>query len=97
MSESEKMLKKMGRTVNKAKRMGKKFGKKTMVEAPKISQQLKKEALKAVGDAIRATRDIANSSENRIELIKKLYDLKTAGIISEKDFQAKKKEILDKI
>jgi hypothetical protein len=37
------------------------------------------------------------SSEDNVELIKKLGELKKAGIISNKEFQAKKKQLLDKI
>ena len=37
------------------------------------------------------------SSEDNVELIKKLGELKKAGIISSKEFQAKKKQLLDKI
>jgi len=37
------------------------------------------------------------SSEDNVELIKKLGELKKTGIISNKEFQAKKKQLLDKI
>ena len=97
MSDSERMMGRVRRTANKARRMGRKLGKRAMVEGPKISQQLKKDTLRALGDAIKATRDLADSPANRLDLIKKLYELKTAGIISEREFQAKKKQILDKI
>ena len=36
-------------------------------------------------------------NEDKLELIKKLGELKKAGIISNKEFQAKKKQLLDKI
>ena len=37
------------------------------------------------------------SPEDNVELIKKLGELKKAGIISNKEFQTKKKQLLDKI
>jgi len=37
------------------------------------------------------------SSEDNVELLKKLGELNKAGIISYKEFQAKKKQLLDKI
>ena len=37
------------------------------------------------------------SSEDNVELIKKLGELKKAGIISNNEFQTKKKQLLDKI
>ena len=37
------------------------------------------------------------SSEDNVELIRKLGELKKAGIISNKEFQVKKKQLLDKI
>lgn len=97
MSERDRVFKKVKQTANRARRMSKKFGKRTLAEAPKISQQLKKDTLKAMTGAIKATRDMASSSGNRLDLIKKLYELKTAGIITDREFQAKKKQILDKI
>jgi len=37
------------------------------------------------------------SSDDNVELIKKLGELKKAGIITNKEFQAKKKQLFDKI
>ena len=37
------------------------------------------------------------TSEDNVELIKKLVELKEAGIISSKEFQIKKKQLLDRI
>jgi len=37
------------------------------------------------------------SSDDNVELLRKLGELKKAGIISNKEFQAKKKQLLDKI
>ena len=37
------------------------------------------------------------SSDGNVELLKKLGELKKAGIITNKEFQAKKKQLLDKI
>jgi hypothetical protein len=37
------------------------------------------------------------SSDDNVELLKKLGELKKTGIISNKEFQAKKKQLLDKI
>jgi FMN phosphatase YigB (HAD superfamily) len=37
------------------------------------------------------------SSDDNVELIKKLGELKKVGIITNKEFQAKKKQLLDKI
>jgi len=40
---------------------------------------------------------LVRSSDDNVELIKKLGELKKAGIITNKEFQAKKKQLLDKI
>ena len=37
------------------------------------------------------------SSDDNVELIKKLGELKKAGIITNKEFQAKKQQVLEKI
>ena len=41
--------------------------------------------------------DLRKNLEDNVELIKKLGELKKAGIISNKEFQTKKKQLLDKI
>ena len=46
---------------------------------------------------ITKAKRMIRSSEDNVELIKKLGELKKAGIISNKEFQTKKKQLLDKI
>ena len=52
---------------------------------------------KTVSKKITKAKRMIRSSEDNVELIRKLGELKKAGIISNKEFQAKKKQLLDKI
>jgi hypothetical protein len=63
----------------------------------KLGKQVKAEAKKTVSKKITNAKRMIRSSEDNVELIKKLGELKKAGIISNKEFQAKKKQLLDKI
>ena len=63
----------------------------------KLSKQVKAEAKKTVSKKITKAKRMIRTSEDNVELIKKLGELKKAGIISNKEFQAKKKQLLDRI
>ena len=63
----------------------------------KLSKQVKAEARKTVSKKITKAKRMIRSSEDNLELIKKLGELKKAGVISNKEFQTKKKQLLDKI
>jgi len=62
-----------------------------------LSKQVRAQAKKTVSTKITKAKRMIRSSEENVELIKKLGELKKAGIISNKEFQAKKKQLLDKI
>jgi hypothetical protein len=46
---------------------------------------------------LRAGKKLKTSKGNELDLLKKLGDLQKAGIITNKEFQEKKKKILSKI
>ena len=90
-------LDKLVESVDDAKKKGQKIGKLAKIRGIKLSQRVKLRAKKTVSKKITKAKRMIRSSEDNVELIRKLGELKKAGIISNKEFQAKKKQLLDKI
>jgi len=93
----EEFLEKLLESVDEAKRKGQKIGKLAKIRGLNLSKQVRARAKKTVSKKITKAKRMIRSSEDNVELIKKLGELKKAGIISNKEFQAKKKQLLDKI
>ena len=90
-------LDKLLESVGDAKKKGQKIGKLAKIRGIKLSQRVKLRAKKTVSKKITKAKRMIRSSNDNVELIKKLGELKKAGIITNKEFQAKKKQLLDKI
>jgi len=90
-------LDKLLESVNDAKKRGQKIGKLAKIRGVKLSQRVKSRAKKTVSKKITKAKRMVRSSDDNVELIKKLGQLKKSGIITNKEFQAKKKQLLDKI
>ncbi len=90
-------LDKLLESVDDAKKKGQKIGKLAKIRGIKLSQRVKLRAKKTVSKKITKAKRMIRSSNDNVELIKKLGELKKAGIITNKEFQAKKKQLLDKI
>ena len=84
-------------SVEDAKKKGQKIGKMARIRGVKLSQRVKSRAKKTVSKKITKAKRMIRSSDDNVELIKKLGELKKAGIITNKEFQAKKKQLLGKI
>ena len=93
----EEFLEKLLESVDEAKRKGQKIGKMAKIRGLNLSKQVRAQAKKTVSKKITNAKRMIRSSDENVELIKKLGELKKAGIISNKEFQAKKKQLLDKI
>ena len=93
----EEFLEKLLESVDEAKRKGQKIGKLAKIRGLNLSKQVRAQAKKTVSTKITKAKRMIRSSEDNVELIRKLGELKKAGIISNKEFQAKKKQLLDKI
>jgi hypothetical protein len=93
----EEFVEKLLESVGEAKEKGQKIGRLAKIRGIKLSKQVSVQAKKTVTRKIAKAKRMIRSSEENVELIKKLAELKKAGIISNKEFQAKKKQLLDKI
>ena len=93
----EEFVEKLLESVDEAKKKGQKIGRLAKIRGLKLSKQVRARAKKTVSKRITKSKRMIRSSEDNVELIKKLGELKKAGVISNKEFQAKKKQLLDKI
>ena len=93
----DEFVDKLLESIGEAKEKGQKIGKLAKIRGLKLSKLVKAEARKTVSKTITKAKRIIRSSDDNVELIKKLGELKKAGIISNKEFQTKKKQLLDKI
>ena len=84
-------------SVDDAKKKGQKIGKLAKIRGIKLSQRVKSRAKKTVSKKIAKAKQLVRSSDDNVGLIKKLGELKKSGIITNKEFQSKKKQLLDKI
>ena len=84
-------------SISEAKEKGQKIGKIAKIRGLKLGKQVKAEARKTVSKKLNKAKRMIRSSDDNLELIKKLNELKKAGVISNKEFQVKKKQLLDKI
>ena len=93
----DEFVDKLLESISEAKEKGQKIGKLAKIRGLKLGKQVKTEARKTVSKKITKAKRMIRSSDDNLELIKKLGELKKAGVISNKEFQAKKKQLLDKI
>jgi len=93
----EEFLEKLLESVDDAKEKGQKIGRLAKIRGLQLGKRVKARAKKTVSKKITRAKRMIRSSDDNVELLKKLGELKKAGIISNKEFQAKKKQLLDKI
>ena len=84
------------------------FGAMTTKQAAKTSKDLRNHAKKErkalqergmskINEGISAAKNVTSNTQDDLEILKKLGKLRKSEVISEKEFQAKKKKILDRI
>jgi hypothetical protein len=83
--------------IKQAKKKGYEISKNITKKSVVLGSRLKKTTKSSVQSSITAGKKLTTSPFDNIELLKKLSELKKAGIITEKEFQEKKKKILSKI
>ena len=93
----EEFVEKLLGSVDEAKKKGQKIGRLAKIKGLKLSKRVGTQAKKTVSKKIIKAKHMIRSSEDNVELLRKLGELKKAGIISNKEFQTKKKQLLDKI
>jgi len=66
-------------------------------QAKKEKESLQKRGISKINEGISAAKGVTLNTHDDLETLKKLGKLRKAEIITEKEFQAKKKKILDRI
>ena len=66
-------------------------------QAKKERKALQKRGVEKLNEGISAAKNVTSSTNEDLETLKKLGKLRANGVITEKEFQAKKKKILGKI
>ncbi len=66
-------------------------------QAKKESDTLQKKGIAKINRGIVNAKKITGSTQDDLEILKKLGKLRKTEVITEKEFQAKKKKILDRI
>ena len=75
----------------------KKTGAELHSKAKKEKDNLKKRGAKKINEGITAAKNATSNTEQDLATLEKLGKLRKAGVITEKEFQAKKKKILARI
>jgi len=89
----DKLLKK----AEEAKKTGLELTRIAVEQAELSGRELSKEGRKKISESIAAAKKKFSSGEEDLAMLEKLGKLRKAGIITEKEFQTKKKEILKRI
>jgi hypothetical protein len=83
--------------IKHAKKKGYKISEKIALKGSILGSKLKKKTKSGIKTGLDAKKKLQNSKHDDLDLLKKLADLQKAGIITNKEFQEKKKKILSKI
>ena len=66
-------------------------------QAKKERETLQKRGIEKINEGISTAKKVTSNAHDDLEILKKLGKLRKAEVITEKEFQIKKKKILDRI
>jgi len=92
----DEFVDKLLESVGEAKKKGQKIGKLAKIRGLKLSKQVKAEAKKTVSKKITKAKRMIRSSEDNVELIKKLGELKRRVLLAIRSFRQKRNNCLTK-
>jgi len=97
-------VKKADEVLDDAVELGKISAKQATKKSKELRNQVKKErkslqnrGISRINEGISAAKNVTSNTKEDLEILKKLGKLRTNGVITEKEFQTKKKKILDRI
>ncbi len=90
-------VEKLFQKADEARRTGFELGKIAAEQAQTQGRRLTKEGKKRFDESITAAKKLGSSGEESLKLLAELGKLKKAGLITEVEFQQKKKELLDRV
>ena len=65
--------------------------------AKKESEEIKTKGIKKINESIDIAKNMTSKTDEDLQVLEKLGELRKAGVLTEKEFQQKKKKILEKI
>ncbi|MFQ5782486.1 MAG: SHOCT domain-containing protein [Nitrosopumilus sp.] len=83
--------------IKQAKKKGYEISETILQKSGRLGSRLKKTTKSRVQKGITSGKKLKRTNQKNLELLEKLGELKKAGIITNKEFQEKKKKILSKI
>jgi len=95
--KQDDIIEKLFKKADEAKKTGMMLSKIATEQAQFHGERLRKKGTKRINASISAAKKFTNSRDDDLETLEKLGKLKKAGIITEKEFQTKKKQILARI
>jgi len=66
-------------------------------QAKKEKETLQKKGIAKINEGLASAKKVTSNPQDDLEILKKLGKLRKAEVITEKEFQVKKKKILDRI
>ena len=83
--------------IKQAKKKGYQISEKIITKSSALKTRLRKGAKTGMQGSVNAGKKLGASTQKELDLLEKLGELRKAGIITNKEFQEKKKKILSKI
>ena len=83
--------------IRQAKKKGYQISEKIVTKSSALKTKLRKGAKTGIQGSVNARKKLGTSAQKELELLEKLGELHKAGIITNREFQEKKKKILSKI
>ena len=78
-------------------RQAAKTSKEIQTKAKKEKQSLQKKGIKKINEGITVAKGVTSNTKEDLEVLEKLAELKKMGVLTDKEFQSKKKKILERI
>ena len=96
-TNSKKVIDKLKMQTNVAMQQSDALKKMVTQKGGKVTSDLIKQATDTVSQGVSSAKKLTASPQHNLEVLEKLAALNKKGVITNKEFQAKKKEILKKI
>ena len=74
-----------------------KTSKELRMQAKKEREELQKKGIKKISEGVLAAKNVTSDAQEDLATLEKLGKLRKSGVITEKEFQKKKKTILERI
>jgi len=95
--KEEYLIEKLLKKADEARRTGIELSRVAAEQAQQHGRRLQRKGVKRIEEGISAAKKFRTSTDEDLKTLEKLGKLKKSGIITDKEFQAKKKQILARL